>query len=142
MYVGTQYIGTSRIEMEFLARHGVAHCDAIADSMDAATLLRHREDAARCGVDIEMVHVQPMMNITSAIDPERDREIERFCTCIENAAVAGLRGLNYNFCVLDARDSGGLVQRTARTPGRGGSTYSTFRMAETGYSLRATYHNM
>ena len=130
MYVGTQYMGISRMEMEFLARHGVSHFDGMVDGMDAATLLRHRDEAARYGVELEMVHVQPMMNVTNAIDPERDREIEQFCTYIENAAIAGLRGLNYNFCVLDAKEAGGLVQRTARTPGRGGTTYSTFRLAE------------
>lgn len=130
MYPGTQYLGTSKIEMEFLARHGVKHFDALVDGMDAETLIRHREEAAACGVDLEMVHVDPTPSITLAKDPERDRDIETFCKQIENAARAGLRGLNYNFCVLNATGAGGLVQRTERTPGRGGTTYSTFRLSE------------
>lgn len=129
MYVGTQYIGTSKLEMEFLARHGVAHFDATVDGLDAETLTRHREEAAAYGIELEMVHVPPLDSIPMAKDPQRDRDIDRFCQYIENASKAGLRGLNYNFCVLRA-PSGGLVQRTGRTPGRGGTTYSTFSLAE------------
>jgi mannonate dehydratase len=130
MYPGTQYLGTSRIEMEFLTRHGVKHFDATVDGMDVETLSRHREEAAAHGVELEMVHVKPVLNAAMAKDPERDREIETFCTYIENAGKAGLRGLNYNFCVLNAEGVGGLVQRTGRTPGRGGTTYSTFKLSE------------
>ena len=55
-----------------------------------------------------------MRKIRSAI-----KDIEAVCKTIENAAVAGLRGLNYNFCIL-------VNQRTESTFGRGGSSYSTF----------------
>lgn len=49
---------------------------------------------------------------------------------IENAGKAGLRGLNYNFCILRTDGASGLVQRTASRPGRGGTTYNSFRLAE------------
>ena len=116
--------------MEFLARHGVTHFDATVDGLDADTLTRHREEAAVFGVDLEMVHIPVADSIALAQDPERDRDIDTVCGYIESAARAGLRGLNYNFCVLDAHDAGGGVQRTARRPGRGGSTYSSFVLAE------------
>ena len=116
MYVGAQYFGTSRTEMEFLVRHGVNHFDATVADMEVDTLQRYREEAAAYGVELEMVHVKPMLNMTMAKDPERDREIDGFCRCIENASQAGLRGLNYNFCVLNAEGRGGLVQRTGRSP--------------------------
>ena len=132
MYVGTQYFGTSKKEMEFLVRHGVFHFDARVDDMEVETLVRHREEAARYGVELEMVHVDPrsFRNATLGRHPERDRDIETFCRYIENAGRAGLRGLNYNWCVLDAPHAGGLVQRTAPVPGRGGCAYSSFRLAE------------
>ncbi len=130
MYVGTQYFGTSKKEMEFLARHGVTHFDARVDGMDVDTLMRHREEAATCGVELEMVHIKPLDSIPMAKDPQRDRDIETVCKYIENAGRAGLRGLNYNFCVLRAEHGGGLVQRTKRRPGRGGSTYSSFVLSE------------
>ena len=130
MYVGTQYFGTSKSEMEFLVRHGVTHFDASVDGLDAETLTRHREKAAAHGVELEMVHIPEFDNIALARDPERDRDIDTVCGYIENASKAGLRGLNYNFCVLRAVDAGGIVQRTPRTPGRGGSTYSSFVLEE------------
>lgn len=118
--------------MEFLARHGVTHFDATVDGYDAETLTRHREEAAEHGVELEMVHIPWQDSIGLGQEPERERDIDNVCTWIENAAKAGLRGLNYNFLVLRASDEpgGGRVQRTARRPGRGGSTYSSFVLAE------------
>lgn len=130
MYVGTQYFGTSKHEMEFLARHGVTHFDASVSGLDADTLLRHREEAAAYGVELEMIHIPPQHNVALARDPARDREIETVCGFIENASKAGLRGLNYNFCILNAEKAGGLVQRTAPRAGRGGTSYSSFRLSE------------
>lgn len=130
MYVGTQYFRTTKKEMEFLVRHGVTHFDAAVDGMDVDTLTRHREEAAAHGVELEMVHIKPLDSIPMAQDPQRDRDIEKMCGFIENASKAGLRGLNYNFCVLRAEGGGGLVQRTGRRPGRGGSTYSSFVLSE------------
>ena len=130
MYVGTQYFGTSKKEMEFLTRHGVKHFDASVDGMDAETLTRHREEAAAYGVELEMVHITPLDSIPMARDPQRDRDIDTFCQYIENASKAGLRGLNYNFCVLRAEHAGGLVQRTRARPGRGGTSYSSFVLSE------------
>ena len=129
MYAGTQYLGTSKVEMEFLVRHGVTHFDATVDNMELETLTRHKEEAAAHGVELEMVHIKPMDSIPMARDPQRQKDIDTFCQYIENASQAGLRGLNYNFCVLRA-PSGGLVQRTRRRTGRGGSTYSSFELSE------------
>jgi mannonate dehydratase len=130
VYPGTQYFGTSRHEMEFLTRHGVTHFDATVDGFEAETLARHREEAAEHGVELEMVHIPWQDSIGLDQDPERDRDIDKVCTWIENVSKAGLRGLNYNFCVLRAGDNGGLVKRTARRTGRGGSTYSSFVLAD------------
>lgn len=129
MYVGTQYFGTSKTEMEFLTRHGVTHFDASVDGYDVETLSRHKEEAQKFGVALEMVHI-PFQDSIGLATPERDADIDKVCQWIENAAKAGLRGINYNFCVLRAGDTGGLVQRTARKPGRGGTTYSTFVLEE------------
>ncbi len=119
MHVGVQGIGTSKMELQFLARHGVAHMDALVDDIDADTLIRHREEAAEEGVSLEMIHIDIPSSITLAQDPQRDRDIDQVCTTIENAGRAGLRGLNYNFHILP-------YQRTASVPGRGGSIYSAF----------------
>jgi len=119
MHVGVQGIGTSKKELQFLARYGVTHMDASVENTEVKTLLRHKEEAAKEGVSLEMIHIGIPKSITLAQDPQRDYDIDAICRIIENAGKAGLRGLNYNFCILPH-------QRTGRTPGRGGSTYSTF----------------
>ena len=123
MHVGVQGIGTSKMELQFLVRHGVTHMDASVEDTRAETLLRHKEEAAEEGVSLEMIHIGLPKSITLAQDPQRDRDIEEVCRTIENAGKAGLRGLNYNFCILPH-------QRTERTPGRGGSSYSSFDLSK------------
>ena len=119
MHVGVQGIGTSPKELEFLVRHGVTHMDASVGDTETETLVRHKAEAAEAGVSFEMIHIGLPGSITLAQDPQRDTDIDAVCKIIENAAAAGLRGLNYNFCILNH-------QRTESTPGRGGSSYSTF----------------
>jgi mannonate dehydratase len=55
--------------------------------------------------------------------PERDRDIECFQKHIENCAAVGVKGVKYNLTLLG-------VQRTARTAGRGGSSYSSWKLAD------------
>lgn len=55
--------------------------------------------------------------------PDRDRDIECFQKHIENCAAIGVKGVKYNLSLLG-------VPRTGRTPGRGGSTYSTWKLAD------------
>ena len=119
MHVGVQGIGTSPKELAFLVRHGVTHMDTTPENTEVETLIRHKEEAAEAGVSLEMIHIEMPRSITLAQDPQRDKGIEAVCKMIENAAAAGLRGLNYNFCIL-------VNQRTESTYGRGGSSYSTF----------------
>ena len=119
MHVGVQGIGTSSKELAFLVRHGVTHMDASVKDTETETLIQHKEEAAEAGVSLEMIHIGLPRSITLAHDPQRDRDIDAVCKMIENTAAAGLRGLNYNFCILNH-------QRTQSTPGRGGSSYSTF----------------
>jgi mannonate dehydratase len=55
--------------------------------------------------------------------PERDKDIDDIHKMIEACAKVGVRSFKYNMSLLG-------VVRTERTPGRGGSTYSTWRLAE------------
>ena len=123
MHIGVQGMGTSKIEMEFLRRHGVTHMNAGMADHEVETLVRHKEEAAVFGVSVEATHISLPRSITLAQDPQRDEDIERVCRWIENAGQAGYRALFYNFCILDH-------QRTAATLGRGGVSYSTFDMSQ------------
>ena len=121
MYVGTQGIGTSKMELEFLVRHGVTHMDAIVEDCEVDTISRHRDEAAAAGVDMEMIHIGTPRSILLAQDPQRDRDLDTVCAWVENASKAGLRGLNYGLTILNH-------QRTEARPGRGGSSYSSFEL--------------
>lgn len=123
MHVGVQGIGTSPKELAFLLRHGVTHMDASVGDTETETLVRHKAEAAEAGISLEMIHIGLPRSITLAQDPQRDTDIDAVCKMIENAAAARLRGLNYNFCILNH-------QRTESTPGRGGSSYSTFDLSK------------
>ena len=123
MHVGVQGIGTSKVELEFLVRHGVTHMDAVVEDNEIETLVRHKAAAAEYGVSMESIHIGVPKSITLARDPQRDRDLDEVCRWIENAGTAGLRALLYNFCILPH-------QRTAPTPGRGGVMYSSFDLAK------------
>ena len=125
MHVGVQGMGTSKPELQFLVRHGVTHMDAPVENTEVETLIRHKEEAAAEGVSVDMIHIGIPQSITLAQDPQRDRDLDTVCQNIENAGKAGLRGLNYNFHTVHYP-----IYRTARTPGRGGTTYSTFDMSK------------
>ena len=100
MYVGTQSFGTSKHEMEFLTRHGVTHLDAKVPDTEEATLVKHKEEAAKHGVNVESIHISLPRSILLAQDPKRHEDLEKVYKMIENAGRAGLRALNYNFCIV------------------------------------------
>ncbi|MBS1828845.1 MAG: mannonate dehydratase [Acidobacteria bacterium] len=55
--------------------------------------------------------------------PERDRDIEQIQTMIKNCAAAKIPCIKYNMSILG-------VLRTGRTPGRGDTSYSTYRLKD------------
>ena len=54
MHVGVQGIGTSKVELEFLVRHGVTHMDASVEDNEVETLVKHKAEAAY-GVSMESI---------------------------------------------------------------------------------------
>lgn len=134
MVVGSQLGPTSDGMLQFFARHGVKNiCGHPSPSgprqfWTLEDLLRLRERVESHGIGLDMVPL-PLSssyitqaenpNIMLGKSPERDREIEAICEMIRHAARAGIPTLKYNLTILG-------VLRTQPTPGRGGSTYSTW----------------
>jgi mannonate dehydratase len=124
----------SEATLKTLAALGVNHiCSGIPskvfdENWSVEGLIRLREGVEKFGIKLDAVPL-PMSSayITRAENPhimlgqspERDREIDNICRMIENAAKAGIPLLKYNLSILG-------VVRTARKPGRGGATYSSF----------------
>lgn len=133
MKVGTQHDSSDEV-LGVLAALGVTHiCSRLPsatldDQWSADGLKRLRDRIEAAGLSLDMVPL-PMSsnplaraehpNILLGRSPARDREIDDICTMIRNAAAAGIPALKYNLTLLG-------VVRTATTPGRGGSRYSTF----------------
>jgi mannonate dehydratase len=139
MVLGCQRAPTDDRALMFFKRHAVEHIcgyPANEDQRDAWTtesLTRLRERCASHGIALDMVQF-PFMSSTAiasptakavmtAREPERQREIDQACEIIRNCAAAGIPTIKYNFNLLG-------VLRTTSTEGRGGSRYSTWRLAE------------
>jgi mannonate dehydratase len=121
-------------DLRLLAALGVKHiCSALPSrTLDAnwsvEGLTRLRERVERFGIRLEMVPL-PLSNtpvgraenpnLLLGKSPERDREADRICQMIRNAARAGIPAVKYNLTLLG-------VVRTEPTRGRGGALYSTF----------------
>jgi mannonate dehydratase len=137
MKLGTQH-GTTDEVLRTIAALGVTHiCSTLPSarfdehwSVDGLTRLRERVESF--GIQLEAVplplsssYISKSENpaIMLAQSPERDREIDNICRMIENCARSGIHTVKYNLTILG-------VVRTERTPGRGGSSYSTFRFEE------------
>jgi mannonate dehydratase len=150
--LGCQRAPTDLRRLQHFKRHGVDHIcgypDKEADpaSWTVESLMKLRERCASQGVSLDMVQF-PMLSSASidrmtaqhdmnpqlvaglgkAImlgkDPDRQREIEFAQTIIRNCARVGIPAIKYNMNLLG-------VLRTADTPGRGGTRYSTWRLAD------------
>ncbi|MBK9169137.1 MAG: mannonate dehydratase [Bryobacterales bacterium] len=138
---GTQHIGATTPEsdnaLRLMAAIGVNHICSREPSMTPGpawsvdSLKRLREHVESFGLHLDMVPL-PLSSVPIAQSPykatllgkspERDREIDALCDMIRNVGRAGIPAAKYNFTVL------GFI-RSPSTPGRGGATYSTLKLA-------------
>ena len=139
MHLGCQRGPTSPEMLDYFKRHGVeAICGYPPMSPDwgywTRDDLQHTRDLCeKHGIALEMValplspssHIDREKHgaILLAQEPERSRDIERIQKMIEACAKAGIPAFKYNLSLLG-------VLRTASTPGRGGSRYSTWKLAD------------
>lgn len=141
MYVGTQRGPTTVERLQWCKRHGVNNICGFPErppypergywTADEVSELRERCESE--GVTLDMVaapflassHIdrEARPNIMLGQEPERQRDIDDIGKCIEACAAAGVPSIKYNMSILG-------VVRTERTPGRGGSTYSTWKLSE------------
>jgi mannonate dehydratase len=139
MHLGCQRGPTSPEMLDYFKRHGVeAICGYPQVPPDRAywtrdDLQRTRDLCEKHGVALEMValpllassHIdrEKQAAILLGQEPQRSRDIERIQKMIEACAQAGVPAFKYNLSLLG-------VLRTGTKPGRGGSRYSTWRLAE------------
>jgi len=137
MKVGTQQGPVNDVMLQYFKRHGVSHiCATVPRTKGGGwqmdDLLRLRESVEAHGLQLAMLAL-PMGSsvISHAENPnimlgksvDRDREIDGLCEMIRMTARAGIHAVKYNLTLLG-------VLRTGTTPGRGGSRYSTWVLAD------------
>ncbi len=139
MVLGCQRAPTDDPALSRFKRHAVDHICGYPPPNEGRAgwtkegLLRLRERCAGQGVSLDMVEFPFMASnlidpsarkaIMLGREPDRQREIDEVCEIIRSCAAAGIPAAKYNLNLLG-------VMRTAPTPGRGGSSYSTWRLAE------------
>ena len=137
MYVGAQRSPTDPYMLDYLKRCGVNNVCGYPPKppypqrgyWEVDELEQTRELCESHDVTLDMVatpflassHIdrEERPSIMLGKEPERQRDIDDICKCIENCAKAGIPAIKYNMSILG-------VLRVERTPGRGGSTYSTW----------------
>jgi mannonate dehydratase len=145
MKVGCQQGPTTDELLRFFARHGVRNiCGSFGDRpaggpLTVPELEGLRERCARHGISLDLVRLHFLRprsvdsGARSAIvlgkSPERDRDIEEIQNTIRNCARAGIPGLTYNLTALG-------VLRTDPVAGRGGATFTAWRLAQAGERAR------
>ncbi len=152
MVAGCQRAPTDARRLQHFKRHGIDHiCGYPGNEDDPASwsvesLSRLRDLCASHGVSLDMIQLPGLSSasidrsslqhaanplraashgkaIMLGKDPERQQEIDAVCTVIRNCAAVGIPAAKYNMNLLG-------VLRTPDTPGRGGSTYSTWRLKD------------
>ena len=139
MHVGCQRGPTTPMMLDFFKRHGVTHICGFPEIPAPGTrwkdddLKRTRDLCEKHGITVAMVAL-PFLT-SSHIDserrgaimlgesPQRDRDIEDIQEMIASCGRVGIPAFKYNMSLLG-------VLRTASTPGRGGSVYSTWNLKE------------
>ena len=127
--------------LSLLKRHGVNHVCASMERppypergfYTAEELVQLREKCESFGITADMLtapflpssHIdrEERGDVMLGKEPGRQRDIDDFNKTIENCKAAGIPSIKYNMSLLG-------VVRTERTPGRGGSSYSTWKLSE------------
>jgi len=137
--VGCQEGPTTDEWLRFYARLGVRNiCGVLKDNADGAIfsvqqLSALRERCNKQGISLDMM-TDPNLRprpidetrhpaIMLGQSPERDREIEKVQTLIQNCARVGIPSIRYNLTILG-------YLRSGRVLGPGGATYTIWRLAD------------
>jgi mannonate dehydratase len=139
MVLGCQRAPTDDRALMFFKRHAVEHicgypaAEQERSSWTTEALSKLKDHCEAHGVTLEMVQFpfmssapidnSPRKAVMSGREPERQREIDEACEIVRTCRAVGIPAIKYNFNLLG-------VLRTAPTEGRGGSRYSTWRLAE------------
>ena len=119
---------TGRENLEYNLRHGVKHLTAQVRRMsehgtwDLDELKRMKENCDRHGVIFEAIRMDHQY-IRLKKGPERDRRLDNILGNIRKASQVGVKIITHHWRVIP-------IRRNRQVPGRGGATYSGFRLED------------
>ncbi len=134
MHVGADYHSVagdsmaSKENLEYCVRHGVYHLTARVEktseegAWDFDEMKRLKDSCDKHGVTLESIRMSfgfSTSYIQLGKSPERDRKIEILSGNIKKASEIGVQVISQHWTIIP-------IRRNARTPGRGGSSVSTF----------------
>jgi mannonate dehydratase len=134
MHVGGDYhniVGgdiTSKQNLEYNLRHGVKHLSAEVSknpqgAWNTDELLGMKNNCEKYGVVLEAIRMNSRYINLLRKGSERDREIDVIVGNIRKAAKIGVKIITYHCEVIPYR-------RNGKTPGRGGTTYDSFKLED------------
>jgi len=117
---------TSKENLEYNLRHGVKHLTAEfrnrpQGAWDLDELKRMKDNCDKYGVVFEAIRMDSHYINKLRKGPERDREMDTIVGNIQKAAQIGVKIITYHSEVIPYR-------RNGKTPGRGGTTYDSFKL--------------
>ena len=119
---------TARANLEYNLRHGVKHLTAQVrkagpdGSWDSDELKRMRDNCDKAGMSFEAIRMDSEY-IMLPKGSERDRRLDAIMGNIQKASQAGVKVVTHHWTVIP-------IRRNAQTAGRGGSTYSAFKLED------------
>jgi mannonate dehydratase len=134
MHVGGDYHSvaspgiTSRQNLEYNLRYAVKHLTVLARNRpegggwDLDALRKMKDSCEQNGVQLEAIRMEPNY-ITLPKSAERDHEIDVMIGNIQKASQVGVKIVTYHWTVIP-------IRRNKETPGRGGVTYSGFKLED------------
>ena len=117
---------TGKANLEFNLRHGAKHLTAQISkrspdgAWDLDDLTRMKDNCDKYGVVFEAIRMDSDY-IMLRKGPDRDRKLESIMGNIQKASQVGVKVITHHWTVIP-------IRRNGHTPGRGGSTYETFKL--------------
>lgn len=134
MHVGGDYHSvaghgiTSPENLQYNLRYGVKHLTAQISkkspdgAWDRDELMRMKDNCDRYGVELEAIRMDPSY-IQQKKGAQRDRLLDAILGNLQLASAAGVKYITYHWTVIP-------IRRNEQRPGRGGSTYTAFKLEE------------
>ena len=130
-----QKMWTSKQNFEYHERYGVRHfTNIMTGSWDLDVMKRWKDDCDKGGKVWEAIRMDSAY-IYLKPGPERDKKIEEILSNIQKASQVGVKVISMHWTLIP-------IRRNGHTPGRGGSSYHSFKLEDNWKELPVGTHGV